>query len=232
MEKLKYFAMALLVTVSAGFVSCSDDDDNGGAGSTGETPAAGIVGLWRSQEDSNVFYAFSDDGNYEYALKGSSGFILTRGGTYTFENGVLKLHCNSVSGGNFEFPDEDDEYVCVFEGGEMILTSLAGSSVDGGFSRLSGNMTEKSYADAIIGRWAMGPLTNKIDIEYKADKTFIYIYNDLWDDGYGTYSVDRNVITEYYDGSTDIYEYAISYIDSDLMILMSDNDYTFCVRKN
>ena len=28
MEKLKYFAMALLVAVSAGFVSCSDDDDN------------------------------------------------------------------------------------------------------------------------------------------------------------------------------------------------------------
>ena len=35
MEKLKYFAMALLVAVSAGFVSCSDDDDNGGAGGDG-----------------------------------------------------------------------------------------------------------------------------------------------------------------------------------------------------
>ena len=65
MEKLKYFAMALLVAVSAGFVSCSDDDEAG----ANEYNNLSIGGTWLTGATDNPPYyqlVFGGDGNFAW----------------------------------------------------------------------------------------------------------------------------------------------------------------------
>ena len=72
MEKLKYFAMALLVAVSAGFVSCSDDDDEIELDAANKEHDSSLCREWVENDGSYVwdyYYFYSDgtgiEGSYE-----------------------------------------------------------------------------------------------------------------------------------------------------------------------
>ena len=117
MEKLKYFAMALLVAVSAGFVSCSDDDDNGGAG--GNAPGSSIVGTW---EGHNYNYTerivFTAEGGYMSVttFDDPSTSSQSESGTYTADGKNLTIYTDSGWGYPYV-----DEYEYAIEGDRLTL---------------------------------------------------------------------------------------------------------------
>lgn len=107
MEKLKYFSFALLVALCAGFVSCSDDDDE---------EKGGLVGVWQGE---SVDYEYlngelqdSDSEEIRIDLKADGSYIFYSNGEYGWGEGERGTW--SQSDGKFivyEDGDEDDPTV-------------------------------------------------------------------------------------------------------------------------
>lgn len=109
MEKLKYLSFALLIALCAGFVSCSDDEDDepdgGGNGS-------GIVGMWQgvtsdnyykengniieqgtAEDVSGVKFNFKSDGTFNiYEYDGEGEWFESPAGTWDYSAGILTLY--------------------------------------------------------------------------------------------------------------------------------------------
>lgn len=103
MEKLKYLSFALIIALCAGFVSCSDDDDEP-AGQSGDISM--LIGTWEPTSyyycekangkiitedrltDDLLIQVFTEDGHlYGYTQDGE----LDETSTYSYSNGKLTV---------------------------------------------------------------------------------------------------------------------------------------------
>ncbi len=131
MERLKYFSFALLIALCAGFVSCSDDDDDepGQGGQTGD--ASMLIGTW---EPTSYYYCYKINGKIVEENRSMEGLLiqvftedgicygyhqdkttLSKSGTYTYNNGKVTVtdEDGDVEQYNVSFQSETE---LIFEG--------------------------------------------------------------------------------------------------------------------
>lgn len=87
MKFVKFFSIAMMLTLCAGFVSCSDDDDD-------ESNEQLLIGTWM-REDGSEKWIFESDGKFEwwwYSNSREEWELDTDEGTWHMEGNVIVLY--------------------------------------------------------------------------------------------------------------------------------------------
>ena len=117
MKKIKFLAMLLMaMTLSFGFTSCSDDDDDA---------ASDIIGTWKhSGDDWEETYTFNENGTFlltEYDEYWGDKYYET--GTYKYDKKSLVL--------SFDDDDYPEYYQVVSNSGTSMVLKYISDSSDG-----------------------------------------------------------------------------------------------------
>jgi hypothetical protein len=177
----------LAVIVSAGFVSCGDDDDD----KRSKSETSSIVGHWEDSHSGGIYdtYSFYDDGLGMYRKweeipnYGSASSDFTMVFSYTLTGETLTLDFGFGYVKKYRVQNISMEYLYMYYNNSNILCTR---------KQMHDRHTFPDYSMAIVGGWLINDTekSKQYDIYFRADGSFESSTNGTIENG--TYQVDKS----------------------------------------